>query len=59
MAVAWGSGAWGDNAWGGGETFAVNVAETSALADSSAGGLLIDVIIEESLTNGTAWGLGD
>ena len=47
MAVAWGSEAWSDNAWGGGETFAASVAETSALADSSAGGMLIDVSVEE------------
>ena len=56
MALAWGDGAWGDNAWGGGETFPVSVTETTALAESQAAGLLIDVSIEESLTNGTAWG---
>jgi hypothetical protein len=56
MALAWGDGAWGDNAWGGGETFPVSVTETTALAESQAAGLLFNVSIEESLTNGTAWG---
>jgi hypothetical protein len=56
MALAWGDGAWGDNAWGGGETFPVSVTETTALAESQAAGLLIDVSITESLTGGTAWG---